>query len=126
MTAGASLLWYATRATGVVALVLLTATVILGVAGTARFAAARWPRMLTAGLHRNLSLLSVAFVAAHVLTTVLDRYAPIGGISVIVPFTSPYRTFWLGLGTVSCDLLLAVIRGTVAAGRLTVATGGSR
>jgi Ferric reductase like transmembrane component len=109
MTAGASLLWYATRATGVVALVLLTATVVLGVAGTARFAAPRWPRMLTAGLHRNLSLLSVAFVAAHVLTTVLDSYAPIGWISAIVPFTSPYRTFWLSLGTVSADLLLAVV-----------------
>jgi sulfoxide reductase heme-binding subunit YedZ len=91
------------------ALVLLTATVVLGVAGTARFATPRWPRMLTSGLHRNLSLLSVAFVAAHVLTTVLDSYAPIGLVSAVVPFSSPYRTFWLGLGTIAFDLLLAVV-----------------
>lgn len=109
MTAGPSPLWYATRATGVVALVLLTATVALGVAGTARFATPRWPRILTAGLHRDLSLLAVAFVAAHVLTTILDGYAPIGWLSVIVPFTSTYRGFWLSLGTIAFDLLLAVV-----------------
>src|SRR5258707_9593610 len=101
MTAGPSPLWYATRATGVMALVLLTATVVLGVAGTARLATPHWPRMITAQLHRNLSLLAVAFVAAHVVTTVLDPYAPIGWISAILPFASPYRTLWLGLGTVA-------------------------
>lgn len=109
MTSGPSPLWFATRATGVTALVLLTATVVLGVAGTARFATPRWPRIVTSGLHRNLSLLSVVFVAAHVLTTVLDSYAPIGWLSVFVPFASPYRTLWLGLGTVASDLLLAVV-----------------
>jgi len=118
MTAGPSPLWYATRATGVMALVLLTATVVLGVAGTARFATPQWPRVITARLHRNLSLLAVAFVAAHVLTTVLDSYAPVGWISVIVPFASPYRTFWLGLGTVAFDLLLAVVVTSLLRARL--------
>jgi hypothetical protein len=109
MTSGPSPLWYATRATGVIALVLLTATVVLGIAGPARFATPRWPRLVTSGLHRNLSLLSVVFVAAHVLTTVLDTYAPIGWIAAVIPFSSPYRTLWLGLGTVASDLLLAVV-----------------
>ena len=118
MTAGPSPLWYATRATGVVALVLLTATVVLGVAGSARFATPRWPRVITAGLHRNLPLLAVAFVAAHVLTTVLDSYAPIGWVSAVVPFTSPYRTFWLGLGAVASDLLLAVTVTSLLRARL--------
>jgi methionine sulfoxide reductase heme-binding subunit len=101
-------LWFATRATGVVALLLLTLTVILGVAGTARFAAPGLPRAVLAGLHRNLSLLVLGFVAAHVLTTVLDSYAHIGLTAAIIPFSSPYRTLWLGLGTVAADLLLAV------------------
>jgi Ferric reductase like transmembrane component len=109
MTSGPSLLWYTTRATGVVALLLLTGSVILGVAGAARIDTPRWPRLLNAGLHRNLSLLAVAFVAVHVATTVLDGYAPIGWLSAIVPFTSPYRTLWLGLGAVAFDLLLAVL-----------------
>ena len=118
MTAGPSPLWYTTRATGVVALVLLTATVVLGVAGTARFATPRWPRVITAQLHRNLSLLAVVFVAAHVVTTVLDPYAPIGWISAVVPFASSYRTLWLGLGTVAFDMLLAVVVTSLLRARL--------
>jgi methionine sulfoxide reductase heme-binding subunit len=118
MTAGPSTLWYATRATGVVALVLLTATVVLGVAGTARFATPRWPRVTTAGLHRNLSLLAVGFVVVHVATTILDGYAPVGWPSMVVPFNSPYRTFWLGLGTVAFDLLLAVVISSLVRARL--------
>jgi methionine sulfoxide reductase heme-binding subunit len=109
MTAGPSLLWYTTRATGVMALLLLTGSVVLGVASVARIDTPRWPRLLNAGLHRNLSLLAVAFVAVHVVTTILDGYAPIGWLSAIVPFTSPYRTLWLSLGTVAFDLLLAVV-----------------
>jgi Ferric reductase like transmembrane component len=117
-TAGPSPLWYATRATGVVALVLLTVTVVLGITGTARVATQRWPRVVTAGLHRNVALLVVAFVGVHILTTVLDTYAPIGLISVVVPFTSAYRPLWLGLGTIAFDLLIALIVTSLLRARL--------
>ncbi|MEP7023428.1 MAG: ferric reductase-like transmembrane domain-containing protein [Actinomycetota bacterium] len=102
-------LWYATRGTGVVALLLLTATVVLGVVGTARMQAAGWSRLITSQLHRRLSLLVVAFVALHVATTVLDPFAPVGWIAAVVPFSSAYRPLWLGLGAVAFDLLLAVL-----------------
>jgi hypothetical protein len=117
-SAGPSPLWYATRATGVISLVLLTATVVLGVAGRARFSSPRWPRVVTAGLHRNLSLLMVGFVAAHILTTVLDSYAPIGWAAVFLPFISRYRPVWLGLGAVACDLLLALVLTSLLRARL--------
>ena len=117
-TAGPSPLWYATRATGVVALVLLTVTVVLGIAGTARVATPRWPRVVTAGLHRNVALLVVAFVGVHILTTVLDTYAPIGWIAVVVPFTSAYRPLWLSLGTIAFDLLLALVITSLLRARL--------
>ena len=42
------------------------------------------------------------------LTTVADGFAPIGLKDAVVPFTSPYRPFWLGLGAVAFDLLLAL------------------
>lgn len=113
-----TVLWYATRGTGVVALLLLTATVVLGIAGTARFGTPRWPRIMTAGLHRHLSLLAVAFVAVHVVTTVLDPFAPIGWTAAVVPFTSSYRPLWLGLGTVAFDLLLAVVVTSLLRARL--------
>jgi len=115
-------LWYATRAFGVVALVLLTATVILGIAGTARFAAPGLPRVVTAGLHRNLSLLVLALVALHVLSTIADGYAPVGFASAVVPFDSAYRGLWLGLGTVAFDMLIAVALTSLLRDRLSYRT----
>jgi len=102
------LLWYSTRATGVVALVLLTASVVLGVLTSVRFGTPDWPRFALQDLHKRVSMLSVVFVGLHVVTTVSDAYAPIGWLSVFVPFSSPYRRIWLGLGSVAFDLLLAV------------------
>ena len=66
-------LWYITRATGVVALVLLTLGMALGLLIAVRFEGPRWPRFITIGLHRNMSLLALAFTAAHVLTTITDN-----------------------------------------------------
>jgi Ferric reductase like transmembrane component len=102
-------LWYATRATGLAALVLLTANVVLGVLTSVRFARPAWPRFVTVALHRNVSLLAVTFTGLHVVTTVTDPYASISVVSAVVPFTSPYRRIWLGLGAVAFDLLLAVL-----------------
>lgn len=90
------------------ALVLLTATVLLGVATAAGATVPGLPRVITGALHRNLSLLVLAFVAAHVLTTVLDSFVSIGLTAAFVPFSSAYRRFWLGLGAIAFDLLLAV------------------
>jgi methionine sulfoxide reductase heme-binding subunit len=111
-------LWYATRATGVVALLLLTATVALGVAGIARVDAAALPRVVRSGLHRNVSLLALAFVCVHILTTVLDPFTSISIVSAIVPFSSSYRPLWLGLGAIAFDLLLAVIVTSLLRSRL--------
>ncbi|MDE3087238.1 MAG: ferric reductase-like transmembrane domain-containing protein [Acidobacteriota bacterium] len=97
-----------TRATGIVAMVLLSATVVLGITTSVRHATPEWPRFAWQDLHRRLSLLSTVFIGLHIATTVADGYAPIGWISALVPFTSPYRRLWLGLGTVGVDLLLAV------------------
>lgn len=108
MTSTVSPLWYATRATGVTALVLLTLTVLLGVATAGGASGPGIPRVITGALHRNLSLLVLVFVGAHVLTTVLDSYTSIGLTAAFVPFSSSYRGFWLGLGAIAFDLLLAV------------------
>jgi sulfoxide reductase heme-binding subunit YedZ len=119
---GVSPLWYATRATGVVALVLLTVSVMLGIAGAVRFTAPGLPRVVTAGLHRNVSLLVVCLITIHVLTAVLDSYAGIGFVSAVVPFSSHYRGFWLGLGTIAFDLLLAVALTSMVRDRLSYRT----
>jgi methionine sulfoxide reductase heme-binding subunit len=102
-------LWYLTRATGVVALLLITAAVVLGVLSSIRWRSGRLPRFLVGGLHRNVTLVAIAFVAVHVVTTVADGYAPVGLRDALIPFVSPYRPLWLGLGAVAFDLLLALV-----------------
>lgn len=102
-------LWYAARATGLVSLLLLTGTVILGILGQLRVTAPNWPRFVVGGLHRNVSLLSVAFLVVHIASSVIDRYAGIGWLDAIVPFGSVYRPFWLGLGAIAFDLVVALV-----------------
>lgn len=109
-------LWYVTRGSGVVALLLLTASVLLGVVSALRWRGERWPRFAVNDVHRNLTLLSIVFVAVHVVTTVADGYAPIGFVDAVVPFHSPYRPLWLGLGAVAFDLLLALVATSLLRG----------
>ncbi len=101
-------LWYTTRATGMLALLMLTASVVLGILATIRFATPRWSRVITSGLHRNVSLLVLVFLAIHILTAELDTFAPVGWLAVVIPFASAYRPLWLGLGTAASDLLVAL------------------
>jgi hypothetical protein len=105
---GSKALWFATRGAGTVTFILLTATVVLGIAGVARLQASRLPRFIVAGLHRNVTLLALAVLGAHIATGVADTYAPIGIKDAVIPFTSRYRPIWLGLGAIAFDLLLAL------------------
>jgi methionine sulfoxide reductase heme-binding subunit len=107
-TAGPSIYWYLTRSTGAVALLLLTLAIALGVLDVKRFSTPRWPRFVVDSLHRNVSLLAMVFLVLHILTSVLDSFAPISLLDAFVPFAGSYRPFWLGLGAISFDLLLAV------------------
>ncbi len=111
-------LWYITRATGVVALVLLTTGMALGLLIAVRFEGRQWPRFITIGLHRNLSLLALAFTVAHVLTTISDNFVPIDLQDALVPFISPYRPLWLGLGAIAFDLLIALTVTSLLRARL--------
>ena len=106
--AGPSAYWYLTRASGAVALVLLTFAVVLGVLEVRRWRSPRWPRFLVDSLHRTASLLAMVFLALHILTSVLDSFASISLTDALLPFAGSYRPFWLGLGALAFDLLLAV------------------
>jgi sulfoxide reductase heme-binding subunit YedZ len=106
--AGPTAYWYLTRGTGLVALVLLTFSVALGVASIRRVRTAETPRFVFDAIHRTASLLAVAFTGVHIATSLLDGYAPIRVLDVIIPFTAVYRPLWVGFGAVAFDLLIAV------------------
>jgi predicted ferric reductase len=101
-------LWYLTRGSGIVTLLMLTVAVVAGIAAATRWSGARWPRFAVVSLHRNLSLLATVFLAVHVASTVLDGYVSIRWIDAVVPFGAAYKPFWLGLGALSLDVFIAV------------------
>lgn len=114
----ASPLWYATRATGIVTLLLLTMTVLLGLAGSVRLAGPGLPRVVVAGLHRNVPLAAACLLAVHVLTAVADSYVPISLANAVLPFSSAYRPLWLGLGAVALDAFVVVAATSMLRERL--------
>ncbi len=111
-------LWYASRATGVVSLLLLSLVMILGLVVNRQGRLPGLPRFGVTSLHRSVSLLAVVFVAVHVITAIADPFVSIRIAAVVIPFTSRYEPFWLGLGAVSLDLIIALIVTSLARARI--------
>jgi predicted ferric reductase len=111
-------LWYASRATGVVALVLLSLVVVLGVLVNSKGRLPGLPRFAATGLHRSLSLIAVIFVTVHVLSAVLDSYVSISLAAIAIPFTSSYLPLEIGLGAAALDLGVAVLVSSLLRARI--------
>jgi sulfoxide reductase heme-binding subunit YedZ len=109
ITTGPSAYWYLTRGTGTIALILLTLSVALGVANIRRLRTESLPRFVIERVHRNVSLLAMSFVVVHILTSVLDRFAPVTLVNAVIPFSGSYRPLWLGFGAVAFNLLVAIV-----------------
>jgi DMSO/TMAO reductase YedYZ heme-binding membrane subunit len=115
-------LWYATRASGLMALVLLTLTMVLGMTTTTRARAKNWPGFAQQEMHRRISILAVVFLAIHVITSVLDSFVNISWAAIVIPFTSRYSGFWVGVGAVALDLMIAVFVTSLLRERMRPAT----
>ncbi len=100
--------WYAARAGGVVAYVLLTMVVLVGLSMAGRKKLKIWPRFAVEDVHRFGGLLVGAFIAIHVLAIAIDSYLPFSIPSLFVPLVSQYKPVWVALGIVSAELLLAL------------------
>jgi sulfoxide reductase heme-binding subunit YedZ len=103
------ILWFTTRGAGIVSLILFSTVACLGLLAVARAQSVRWPRFLTVELHRNLALLSVVFLAIHILTAVFDPFTSLGLGAALVPLASSYRPLPVAFGVVSVYLVAAVI-----------------
>jgi sulfoxide reductase heme-binding subunit YedZ len=102
-------LWYLGRGSGLMALLLLSVATALGIATSTGRVLPGLPRFAVTALHRNASLTAVVFLIVHIGTLLFDPYAQLRVADIVVPFTGEYRPFWLGLGTLGFDLLLAVV-----------------
>jgi len=111
-------LWNLGRGSGVVTLVLLTIALVLGI-GTRSGRPAPWlPRFAVAALHRNTSLLATVFLALHVVLLLFDPYAQLDVLDTVFPFLAGYAPFWVGLGTLTLDVLLALVITSLVRRRL--------
>ena len=113
-----SVLWYASQATGIVSLVLYTIVMLLGITVAGQGAMPGLPRFSVVALHRSISLLSIAFLAVHIGTALLDSYVDISFVSTFVPFASSYEPLWIGLGAVAVDLMIALVVTSLLRGRI--------
>lgn len=111
-------LWYASRGSGVVSLVLLTLVLVLGVLTRGGRPLPGLPRFAVAGLHRNAALLSVVFLLAHIGTAILDSYVNLSWTAALVPFVAGYQPFRTGLGAIALDLILALVATSLLRDRI--------
>ena len=102
-------LWFTTRGSGAVSLLMLTGSVCFGLVTVTRFGHAQWPRFLNLEMHRRVSLISIVFLVVHVLAAVFDPFAKLGFAAAIVPLASTYRPLPVALGVISMYLFIALI-----------------
>ncbi|TQJ61799.1 ferric reductase like protein [Arthrobacter sp. SLBN-83] len=102
-------MWAFGRVSGFVALALFTASVLLGILNRSGRPLLVLPRFSISLLHRNIALLATVFLGLHVGSLLLDSFARLNPVDIVVPFLGSYQPFWQGLGTVALDLVLAVV-----------------
>jgi sulfoxide reductase heme-binding subunit YedZ len=110
--------WYAARAGGVVAYLLLTTVVLLGLQMSSKRRIERWPRIAIEDVHRFAAFAAGSFVVIHVAAIAIDSYLPFSLQSLVVPFISRYRPAWIGIGIVAAELMLAVAIANRLRGRV--------
>lgn len=101
-------LWALGRGTGVVALVMFTVTIGLGIVGRSGRSVGGLGRFGVNEVHRTAALTGTTLIGVHVASLFFDPYAQLRLVDVVFPFLGSYRPFWLGLGTLALDLLAVI------------------
>lgn len=100
--------WFVTRSAGIMAYLLLWLSTVWGLAVPSKIVSPVLDAGYTFDFHQFISLLSIAFLVVHILVLMLDRYLPYSAPQILVPFLSPYRPVWVGIGVISFYLILLV------------------
>ncbi len=115
---GTQIMWYVTRSSGFIALLLLTITVVLGILSAQKVKLRKVPRVYFAELHRSVALFALVLLAVHIFTAVVDPFTKLGWTTIFDPFGRAYRPLYLGLGVTAFDLILAVLVTSLLRDRL--------
>jgi methionine sulfoxide reductase heme-binding subunit len=111
-------MWYVTRAAGFVSYLLFWFSTVLGLAIPTRLFDRILPRAATYDFHQFISLLGLGFIGLHIGVLLIDRYLPYTLAQILVPFISPYRPVWVGVGVFAFYLALLVTITTYMRSRI--------
>lgn len=100
--------WYLTRAAGLAGYFLLWLSTAWGMVVSSKILDSIMDRAFTYDFHEYLSLLGLGFIFVHVVVLIADQYLPYSIWQVIIPFLSPYRPVWVGIGVIAFYLSLLV------------------
>jgi predicted ferric reductase len=100
--------WYVTRAAGIVSYLLVWLSTVLGLGVGSKVFNRVLGGGLTFDLHEFTSLLALGFVGLHVIVLLGEQYLPYTLAQILLPFLSPYRPLWVGIGVLALYLMLLV------------------
>ncbi len=100
---------------GVFALIALCASVGLGLIATDRMFLSAGRRVFVQSAHRAASFGAVTFLIIHIVTEILAQRVHV--LDAVIPFLSPFRTFYIGLGTIASDLIILLVITGIMRGR---------
>jgi len=100
--------WYVTRSAGIIAYLLLWFSMVWGLVVPTKLLNPVIGPTFTIDFHEFISLLSIGFTLLHVFVLTIDRFLPYSPVQILVPFLSPYRPFWVGMGVIAFYITLLV------------------
>jgi sulfoxide reductase heme-binding subunit YedZ len=100
--------WYVTRSAGIIAYLLLWFSTVWGLAVPSKVLTQALDQTFTVDFHEFTSLLAIGFTLLHVFVLTIDRFLPYTPLQILVPFLSPYRPFWVGMGVIAFYITLLV------------------
>jgi predicted ferric reductase len=101
--------WFVIRASGLVAVGLLTGSVVLGLVGPRLRPG---PRLATITAHRAAAAAGTVLIVVHVVLAVLDPWIAMDWPAALVPGASGWERWGVALGALAVDLLLALLVAT--------------
>lgn len=103
-----TILWIIGRSTGMVGVILLSLAAAMGLALSMKASTPRFPRWLTTELHRYVTIMAVVVSVMHLVVLWLDTEAGLSIVSLVVPFTSSWEPFAVGIGVLGLEITLVV------------------
>jgi sulfoxide reductase heme-binding subunit YedZ len=100
--------WLASRASGIVALALISLSVILGLAMAGRVPRDPKLRRTMIAVHEQAALAALIAIAVHAITLLGDKFLKPGPLGILVPFQMDHAPVYTGLGIIAAYLAAAL------------------